>query len=117
MILVVGGTGELGGRVVQRLLDAGHRVRVLVRASSDASVLKSSGAEIVQGDLTDPASLRAACKGVDIVVASATAIGRRLAGAKGPTIRAVEEDGMAALIDAAEANGVSRFVYVSYAGL
>lgn len=117
MILVVGGTGDLGGRVVQRLLDAGHRVRALVRANSDASALKAAGAEVVRGDLTDPASLRAACKGVDIVVASATAIGRRLAGAKGPTILAVEEHGMAALIDAAEANGVSRFVYVSYAGL
>lgn len=117
MILVVGGTGDLGGRVVRRLLDAGHRVRVMVRPGSDASALRAAGAEVVHGDLTDPASLRAACAGVDIVVASATAIGRRLAGGKGPTIREVEEQGMAALIDAAEAGKVHRFVYVSYAGL
>lgn len=117
MILVVGGTGDLGGRVVRRLLDAGHRVRCLVRAGSDGAALRAAGAELVQGDLTDPASLRAACHEVDIVVASATVIGRRLAGVKGPTIRAVEEQGMAALIDAAEASKVQRFVYLSYAGL
>jgi uncharacterized protein YbjT (DUF2867 family) len=117
MILVVGGTGDLGGRVVRRLLEAGQQVRCVVRPGSDASALRASGAEVVPGDLTDPASLRAACAGVDVVVASATIIGRRLAGAKGPSIRAVEEQGMAALIDAAEANGVQRFVYVSYAGL
>jgi uncharacterized protein YbjT (DUF2867 family) len=117
MILVVGGTGDLGGRVVRRLLDAGHRVRALVRQGSDASVLRAAGAEVVRGDLTDPASLRAACQNVDIVVASATAISRRLAGAKGPSVREIDEQGMAALIDAAEASKVNRFVYVSYAGL
>lgn len=117
MILVVGGTGDLGGRVVRRLLDAGHRVRCLVRAGSDGSALRAAGAELVRGDLTDPASLRAACHEVDIVVATATVIGRRLAGVKGPTIRAVEERGMADLIDAAEDSKVQRFVYVSYAGL
>lgn len=117
MILVVGGTGELGGRVVRRLLDAGQQVRATVRAGSDGSPLRSAGVEVVQADLTDPASLGRACEGVDVVVASATAIGRRLAGAKGPTIRAVEEQGMAALIAAAEASGVQRFVYVSYAGV
>jgi uncharacterized protein YbjT (DUF2867 family) len=117
MILVVGGTGDLGGRVAGRLLDAGHRVRCLVRPGTDGSALRAAGAELVQGDLTDPASLRAACAGVDIVVASATVISRRLAGAKVPTIREVEEQGMTALVDAAEAGKVQRFVYVSYAGV
>lgn len=117
MILVVGGTGDLGGRIVRRLLDAGQQVRCLVRAGSDGSALRAAGVDVVQGDLTDPASLHAACDGVDVVVASATVIGRRLAGAKGPTIREVEEQGMAALIEAAEASSVRRFVYVSYAGL
>jgi uncharacterized protein YbjT (DUF2867 family) len=117
MILVVGGTGDLGGRIVDRLLERGQQVRCVVRAGSDGSVLRAAGGEVVQGDLTDPASLRAACAGVDVVVASATVIGRRLAGVKGPTIRAVEEQGMTALIDAAEASKVQRFVYLSYAGI
>jgi uncharacterized protein YbjT (DUF2867 family) len=117
MILVVGGTGDLGGRVVHRLLAAGQQVRAMVRPGSGASTLRAAGAEVVRGDLTDPPSLRAACAGVDVVVASATTIGRRLAGGKGATIHEVEERGMAALVDAAEASGVHRFVYVSYAGL
>jgi uncharacterized protein YbjT (DUF2867 family) len=116
MILVVGGTGDLGGRVVRRLLAAGRQVRCLVRPGSDASALRAVGAELVEGDLTDPASLRAACQDVDVVVASATTIGRRLAGRKGPTIREVEEQGMADLCDAAEASKDQRFVFVSSAG-
>jgi uncharacterized protein YbjT (DUF2867 family) len=51
------------------------------------------------------------------VVAGATAIGRRLAGEKQTSIREVDGDGMAALVDAAEDAGVERFVYVSYAGV
>lgn len=117
MILVVGGTGDLGGRIVRRLLEGGQQVRCVVRAGSDGSGLRAAGAEVVQGDLTEPFSLRTACQGADVVVASATVIGRRLAGAKGPTIREADELGMASLIDAAEAAGVQRFVYVSYAGL
>ena len=117
MILVVGGTGDLGGRIVRRLIDDGRQVRCLVRAGSDGSALRDIGAEVMTGDLTDPPSLRVACEGADTVVASATIIGRRLAGAKRPTIREADELGMAALIEAAEGSGVQRFVFVSYAGL
>jgi uncharacterized protein YbjT (DUF2867 family) len=117
VILVVGGTGDLGSRVVARLVDAKQQVRCVVRAGSDASALRAAGADVVEGDLTNPASLRSACAGVDVVVASATVIGRRLAGAKGPSIHEADEVGMASLVDAAEATGVRRFVYLSYAGL
>ena len=117
MILVVGSTGDLGGRVVQHLRNSGHEVRCLVRPQSDDAGLRAQGAQVVRGDLTDPASLRPACLGVDTVVASATAIGRRLTGAGGPSIREVDELGMAALVNAAEGAGVARFVYVSFAGV
>lgn len=116
MILVMGGTGDLGGRIVRRLVDDGPPVRCVVRAGSDGSGLRAIGAEVVTGDLIDPNSLRVACEAVDTVVASATVIGRRLAGAKRPRIREADERGMASLIEAAEAAGVQRFVYVSYAG-
>jgi uncharacterized protein YbjT (DUF2867 family) len=114
MLLVVGGTGELGGRVVRLLVDHGLDVRCLVRAGSDPAGLE--GVETVRGDLTDAGSLRTACQGVDTVIATATAIGRRLAGVPGPSIRDADELGMAALVDAAESAGVRRFVYVSFAG-
>jgi uncharacterized protein YbjT (DUF2867 family) len=117
MILVVGGTGDLGGRIVRRLIQDGQQVRCVVRADSDGSALSAIGAEVVTGDLIDPDSLRMACEGVDIVVASATVIGRRLAGAKRPRISEADELGMASLIETAEASGVQRFLYISYAGL
>src|SRR6478735_2100264 len=116
MILVVGGTGELGGRVVRLLRERGQRVRCLVRPGSDDSKLRRQDVDVVRGDLTDPESLPAACEDADVVVATATAIARRLAGARHPTIREVDEVGMAALVGAAETAGVERFVYVSYAG-
>jgi uncharacterized protein YbjT (DUF2867 family) len=112
MILVVGGTGELGGQVVRGLVDRGVDVRCLVRSGAQVP-----GTEVVAGDLTDPASLRTACAGVETVVATATAIGRLLAGVRGPSIRETDELGMLALVDAAEEAGVRRFVYVSYAGV
>jgi uncharacterized protein YbjT (DUF2867 family) len=117
MLLVVGGTGELGGRVVRLLRDQGHEVRCLVRAASDASELERQGVQVVRGDLTDPGSLPAACEGITTVVATATVIARRLAGVRKPTIKEADEIGMASLIDAAEAAGVRRFVYISFPGV
>ncbi|MET9271074.1 NAD(P)H-binding protein [Kribbella sp. NPDC003557] len=113
MLLVVGGTGDLGGQVVRGLVDRGVNVRCPARSGTT----EIRGAEVVVGDLTDPASLRKACAGVATVVATATAIGRLLAGVRGPSIRETDELGMLALVDAAEEAGVRRFVYVSYAGV
>lgn len=117
MLLVVGGTGQLGGRVVRMLRESGQQVRCLVRGGTDASHLQQLGVDVVRGDLVDPASLPAACQEVETVVASATAIARRLSGAGGPTIHECDELGMVSLVAAAEAAGVGRFVYLSYAGV
>ncbi|HET7351053.1 MAG TPA: NmrA family NAD(P)-binding protein [Marmoricola sp.] len=117
MILVVGGSGDLGSRVVRRLHDAGREIRCLVRAGTDAEWMRTLGVEVVRGDLTDHVSLPAACEGATSVVASATAVGRVLNGAKRPGIREVDQIGMSALVEAAQAAGVERFVYVSYAGV
>jgi uncharacterized protein YbjT (DUF2867 family) len=117
MILVVGATGDLGSRVARRLRSEGQPVRCLVRASTDDSGLRQLGAEVVRGDLTVPAGLGAACEGIDTVIATATAIGRRLARANSPSIGDVDEKGMVSLVDAAEAAGVQRFVYLSFAGV
>ena len=114
MFLIVGATGELGGRVVRLLRADGHDVRCLVRAGTDDAELREVGATVVRGDLTDPPSLRAACEGVDTVIATAAAIARILAGARTPTIRETDEIGMLALVDSAESAGVQRFVYISF---
>lgn len=65
-VLVTGATGYVGGLLVERLLAAGHRVRVLARARSSAEGRAWAGrVEIVEGDLMRPASLDGALRGVE----------------------------------------------------
>ena len=116
MILVVGGTGDLGGRVVARLRERGQDVRCLVRAQSSTAELQRLGVELVTGDLTDRESLERACEGVVTVVATATSITRQLNGQRKPPMLDVDLQGMGSLVDVAERANVARFVYVSYAG-
>lgn len=61
MDLVVGATGDLGGRVVRRLLEQDEKVRVLVRDTSDVSPLKAAGAELAFGDLKELVTVDTAC--------------------------------------------------------
>lgn len=112
MILVVGATGSLGGEIARRLLGAAETVRVLVRPGSAYSELVEAGAEPAVGDLKDIASLRAACGGMDAVVSTATAAGR----GGDDTIDSVDDRGYRNLIQAASAEGVRHFVFVSALG-
>jgi NADH dehydrogenase len=70
VILVTGGTGFVGPRVVHALRAEDRAVRALVRnaASREAQQLRSWGVELVEGDVTRPADLRAAVDGVATVV-------------------------------------------------
>lgn len=110
LVLVVGATGNLGGRVVDQLLARGRRVRALVRPGTDSSRLEPKGVEIARGDLTDPASLDGALAGVDAVVTSAAGYtGRR----KGDSLATVDLQGNRNLVDAAAKARVRRFVFTS----
>lgn len=116
MNLVVGATGFLGSDICRRLLQQNQSVRALVRSTSDpakVAVLQSLGAEIVTGDLKDPASLAAACQGVNAVISTASVTISRQAG---DSIQAVDLEGQLNLLNAAKVAGVSHFVYVSYSG-
>ncbi|MFI5924947.1 NmrA/HSCARG family protein [Micromonospora sp. NPDC051543] len=66
-VLVIGATGKQGGATARALLDRGVAVRALVRdvATDSAQALAARGAELVKGDLDDPASLLAAAQGMD----------------------------------------------------
>lgn len=70
------------------------------------------GTEIAVGDLKDPESLAAACRGVSVVVTTANSVGR--AGAD--TIESVDRRGNQDLVEAAAAAGVRRFVFTSALG-
>jgi dihydroflavonol-4-reductase len=64
--LVTGGTGCVGSALVERLLENGFEVRALARKSSNLHHLKTTGAQIVFGDVRTMRA-RAAADGVDIV--------------------------------------------------
>jgi NADH dehydrogenase len=112
MTLVVGATGMLGGEICQQLLAHGLPVRAMVRTTSDpvkVSTLRSMGAEIVQGDLRDPLSLRRACSGMQTVISTATSLG-----SFAPENSFINSDLAAKdLIDAARAARVDQFIYTS----
>jgi len=74
MLLVLGATGELGIGVVRQARAQGAAVRALVRPGTAADDLTELGVEIVRGDLADPPYLAGVCEGVDVVVATASAI-------------------------------------------
>lgn len=108
-VLVVGGTGDLGGRVVDALLARHKRVRALVREGTDASRLTAKGVEIVRGDMLDPPSLDRAMEGVSAVVTSAAGYTRRR---RGDSLR-TDDVGNKNLVGAAKRAGVGRFVFTS----
>lgn len=108
--LVVGATGQLGTAVVKQLLARPQVVRALVRDPARAARFKELGAEPVIGDLTQPATLQAACRGITTVVATANAA---VPSRNGDTFEAVERHGYRNLISAAREAGVRRFVYTS----
>ncbi|MEM9419569.1 MAG: DUF2867 domain-containing protein [Planctomycetota bacterium] len=65
-VLVTGATGYIGGRLVPRLLEAGHHVRVLVRETDPVKGRPwENDVEIVQGDLLKPETLAPALQGID----------------------------------------------------
>jgi len=65
-LLVTGATGYIGGRLVPRLLERGHQVRVLVRDPRRLGGREwDERVEVVQGDLLDPDSLQGATDGMD----------------------------------------------------
>jgi nucleoside-diphosphate-sugar epimerase len=65
--LVTGATGKVGHATVRALLADGHEVVALVRDVERARAVMPEGAELVAGDVTDPASLERACQGCEVV--------------------------------------------------
>ncbi|WP_062292394.1 SDR family oxidoreductase [Demequina phytophila] len=68
LVLVLGATGYIGGRLVPRLLAGGYRVRALTRSAARLTGLPwADGIEVIEGDAADPAAMDRAMAGVDLV--------------------------------------------------
>ena len=110
-VLVVGGHGKVGLRLLRLLAAAGHRARGVVRDPAQAGDLEAAGAEPVVLDV-EREELVGAASGADAVVFAAGA-----GPGSGPARkRTVDLGGALKLIDAARANDLRRYVMVSSIG-
>jgi len=111
-VLVTGPTGFIGPHVVHALRAREIPVRALVRDRSRGSRLAAWGAELVEGDVTDHDSVRAAIAGADAVIHLVAII----KGSRADFERVMAQ-GTRNLVAAAEEAGVRRFVLASALGL
>jgi uncharacterized protein YbjT (DUF2867 family) len=112
--LVVGATGLLGSEICRLLAAEGKPARALVRPTSDqnkVAQLETLNVEIARGDLKDRSSLDAACRGVRVVISTASST---LSKQEGDSIQTVDLEGQLNLIDAARVANVSQFVLISF---
>ncbi|MDF2653512.1 MAG: putative nucleoside-diphosphate sugar epimerase [Paenibacillus sp.] len=109
LILVIGGTGTQGGNVARELLKHGHRVRILTRnlESAAAQAIAAKGAELIQGDLADAASLEPAMDNVSAIFSVQYA---------DPYDQTVEPRNAANMVEAARKAGIEQVVHTSVAG-
>lgn len=101
----------LGGYIVEHLIKQGHQVRALARKTSDLSHLKTTGAEIVFGDIEDYKSIKHLAKDCNIAIHAAA---RVLPGwGQWEDFEKTIINGTANVLKASIENGLKRFVYVS----
>jgi len=111
VIVVAGGTGILGTRLVPRLAGRGLAVRVLTRDPVRARHLAGPGIQVVCGDIRDGAAVAGAVAGAEMVISAV----HGLAGPGGVSPASVDRAGNANLIGAAAGAGAA-FVLVSVVG-
>jgi nucleoside-diphosphate-sugar epimerase len=113
-VLVTGGTGFVGGRLVRDLLREGVRVKVLARKTSELGELQDLGAELVFGDIAHEESLTGAAQDVDVVYHLAAQLGGW--GIPEKTFRDVNVLGTRNMLESClRAKGL--FVYISTPGV
>lgn len=116
MLLITGGTGFVGGYVLEALEGKlpRNQVRVLSREGADLDKLKSQGYDTVAGSVTSLPDVRRAVQGVDTVIHLVAII--REVPAKGQTFDRVIGEGTRNVATAAKEAGVKRLIYMSALG-
>jgi nucleoside-diphosphate-sugar epimerase len=112
--LVTGGSGFVGGRLIERLISQGWQVRALARSSQAARIVERRGAAVVIGSLDDMSSLTNACRGCDVVIHVAAHF--KLWGDPAEFERS-NVKGTGNLLQAAAAASVKRFIQLGAAAV
>jgi uncharacterized protein YbjT (DUF2867 family) len=108
-VLVAGASGYLGHYVVKAFKEQGYWVRALARNTEKLEPLKDTVDEAFVGEVTDPASLAGVCRGIDIVFSSIGITKQK----DNLTFMDVDYQGNKNLLDEAQKEGVSQFIYIS----
>ena len=106
---VTGGSGFIGGRLIERLRSDGHTVHGLARSDAAAARIRARGGEPMSGDLMDLAALRAAANGCELAFHAAAALGDW---GKREEFERANVEGTANVLRACAESGVRRFVHV-----
>jgi len=104
-ILIAGGTGDLGGRIIKALLRKGADVRAIVRSGTDdakVQKLEQQGVKVIRVNMSDVSELTQACRGASCIVSALQGL------------HDVIVDLQSVLLDAAIAAGVPRFIPSDY---
>ncbi|MGG1515939.1 NAD(P)-dependent oxidoreductase [Paenibacillus oryzisoli] len=108
-VFLTGATGKIGSRVVPRLLQRGHHVKLLVRDAAKADWFRRQGAEVYEGDLLHTDNWTDALWGTDVVIHLAA----QFRGVDENTARMSNVDASITLARAALKADVPRFVFSS----
>ena len=114
-VAIIGGTGFVGGYLVDALIEAGHEPSVLVRVGSESKLRQASKVRAVSGDLASPRGIREVLEGSDAVIYN-IGILREFA-SKGVTFDKLQHRGVIRIIEAAKEAGISRFLLMSANGV
>lgn len=107
-IALFGGTGGTGLHVTQKALDAGYRVKALVR-TPEKMTRTHENLEVIQGDVLNPEEVRKVVSGSDVVVSVFGHVKGSPAG--------LQTNGTKNIVEAMKAEGVSRIISLSGGGL
>lgn len=114
-VAIIGGSGFVGGYIVDELFKQGHDVSALVRPGSEHKVRHSAAVRIVSGSIDSTASIEDLIAGCDAVIYCVGIL--REFPKKGITYESTQFDGVASTVDAALQNGVRRFLLMSANGV
>ena len=110
---VTGGTGFIGSRVIKRLRSRGDDVVALVRNPAKATDLVDQGVMLVEGDLSSDAAIKHGTEGADAVFHIGAVYKVGIPQKERPPMWDANVEGTRRILDAAEAAGVQKIVYVS----
>ena len=112
-ILITGGAGFIGSHTADALLNAGHTVRILDNLLTGSRANVPSGAEFVQGNITDAATCNAAAQGCDAILHLEALVSVPQSLTQPVETFHVNTSGTINVLDAARVNGVKRFMLAS----